>query len=65
MGTVLSLRNLVGMQEEKCRGAGRNCLPLFTSKLNFGWIILILHLWSNLLPSYISLIQWNKFNQHV
>ena len=25
IGTVLSLRNLLGVQEEKCRGAGRNC----------------------------------------
>jgi len=26
IGTVLSLRNLVGVQEEKYRNAGRNCL---------------------------------------
>jgi len=29
IGTVLSLRNFVGVQEEKCRGAGRNCLSFF------------------------------------
>jgi len=25
IGTILSLPNFVGVQEEKCRGAGRNC----------------------------------------
>jgi len=29
IGTVLSLRNFVGVQEEKCRGTGRNCPNLF------------------------------------
>jgi len=31
--TVWSLHNIVGMQKEKCRGAGRNCPRLFFSAL--------------------------------
>ena len=33
IGIVLSLRNLVGVQEEKCRGTGRICLLLDDDKL--------------------------------
>jgi len=33
IGTVFSLRNLVGVQEEKCRVAGRNCLMTLSSEL--------------------------------
>jgi len=41
IGTVLSLRNFVGVQEEKCKGAGRNCHSLIQSLTYFGSLRII------------------------